>query len=108
MNDLKATRILSLEVNPSTDQFLSTSRDQTLKLWDLGSTDELPMAFLDFKSKNSVAVANFDPTGLIFAVAYTEMTQGGMVTKIRLYDVEKYEEVSPWSISIEHSPRDLS
>jgi WD40 repeat protein len=79
-------RIICLEINPVSDLFLSAGKDQKFKLWDLQKKDQLPIALLDLSSKNSIVVGNFDPAGVIFAIAYRE-SQG--LNKIRLYDIDK-------------------
>jgi hypothetical protein len=41
-------------------------------------------------SKNSLVVGNFDPAGVIFALAYVENHNTETpVNKIRLYDIDK-------------------
>ena len=67
-------RIFELEINPDNDVFLTTGRASKLKIWDLNSTDIFPEAVLQFKPNNTMAIANFDPTGLVLAVAYSEST----------------------------------
>jgi WD40 repeat protein len=49
-------------------------------------------AILDLSNKNCYPIANFDPAGLVFAIAYSESLGGHNLTKIALYDMEKYEE----------------
>lgn len=82
-----------MEINNIDDNFLSTSKDQTLKLWNLESSDDTPDAILDLSSKNTTAIGNFDPSGLVMAVAYTENKNGNSLNVLRLYDLKKYEEV---------------
>ena len=57
-------------MNPACDQFLSCSRDMTLRIWDLGSPFQECVAILDLSSKKTHCVAAFDPTGVAFAVAF--------------------------------------
>ena len=45
---------------------------------------------MDFSQKHCCPVGNFDPTGLIFVVAYVENVLGTSYTKICLYDVQNY------------------
>ena len=86
--------LLSLEINNIDDYFLSTSKDQTLKLWHLDSNDDLPEAVLDLSSKNTIAIGNFDPSGLVMAVVYPESKNGNSLNVLRLYDLKKFEEVA--------------
>lgn len=85
--------LLSLEINTVDDIFLSTSKDQTLKLWNLNSNDDAPEALLDLSAKNTTAIGNFDPSGLVMAVVYPENKNGNTLNMLRLYDLKKYEEV---------------
>lgn len=81
-------------MNPINDLFLSTGRDQKFKLWDLSKDDEGPLAVVDLSPKNSLVVGNFDPAGVLFALAYVDShVNENPVNKIRLYDIEKYVEV---------------
>ena len=74
--------------------FLSTAKDQKFKLWDLSKDDDAPLAVVDLSAKNSLVVGNFDPAGVLFAIAYVENhVNENPVNKIRLYDIEKYVEV---------------
>lgn len=81
-------------MNPNNDLFLTTSKDQTMKLWNLQSKEPGAEACLDLSSKNCCPVANFDPMGLIFAVAFTETLAGTNFSKIALYDLLNYSEGS--------------
>jgi WD40 repeat protein len=83
-----------MEINNIDDVFLTTSKDQSLKLWSLESMDDQPEAILDFSSKKTSAVANFDPSGLVMAVAYAEERNASISSYIRLYDMKRYEEVN--------------
>jgi hypothetical protein len=83
-----------MEINNIDDVFLTSSKDQSLKLWSLESMDDQPEAILDFSSKKTSAVANFDPSGLVMAVAYAEERNASISSYIRLYDMKRYEEVN--------------
>ena len=83
-----------MEINYVDDTFLSTSKDSTLKLWNLNSDDKEPEAILDLSGKNiSNILGNFDPSGLVFGVSYNETIKGNPIAKMRLFDVSKVEEV---------------
>ena len=76
------------------DLFLSSGKDQKFKLWDLNKADDAPLAVVDLSNKKSLVIGNFDPAGVLFAIAYVDSHVGeNPVNKIRLYDVEKYSEV---------------
>lgn len=86
--------IICLEVNPVNDFFLTSAKDQKFKLWDLSKDDEAPLAVVDLSTKNSLVVGNFDPAGVLFALAYMDNHGNENPTnKIRLYDIERYVEV---------------
>lgn len=83
-------RIICLELNPVSDLFLSSGKDQKFKLWDLGKNDQLPIAVVDLSPKNSIVIGNFDTAGVIFALAYTDThSSETAINKIRLYDIDK-------------------
>jgi len=87
--------IICLEINLVNDFFLSSGKDQKFKLWDLNSKDDASLASLDLSNKKSLVVGNFDPAGVLFAIAYVDShVNENPVNKIRLYDIEKYSEVS--------------
>ncbi|EGR33180.1 WD domain protein [Ichthyophthirius multifiliis] len=86
--------ILCLDLNNSTDKFLSTSQDCTLRFWDLNSMIPGADAILDLSQKKCNPVAAFDNLGLVYAISYTESLGGADFTKIALYDVKKHEEGS--------------
>lgn len=54
--------VTSIEVNPVSDIFLSSSLDRTVKLWDLKSSS--PAGSIDLAS----SLVAFDPQGMVFAV----------------------------------------
>ena len=86
--------IICLELNPTNDFFLSSGKDQKFKLWDLNKDDDGPLAVVDLSTKNSFVIGNFDPAGVLFALAYMDSHVGeNPVNKIRLYDMEKYVDV---------------
>jgi len=93
--------IICLELNPLNDFFLSSGKDQKFKLWDLNKDDDGPIAVVDLSSKNSLVIGNFDPSGVLFAIAYMEShVAENPVNKIRLYDMEKYVDGSfnSWNV----------
>ncbi|RPB29825.1 WD40 repeat-like protein [Terfezia boudieri ATCC MYA-4762] len=75
-------KVNCLEVCPTSDQFISTSMDNTLKLWDLNSQHFHGQLVLP-----SPLLAAFDPSGIIFAVA----TPHSAPPSILLYDLRNYD-----------------
>lgn len=73
-----AKKVVSLSVSPSNNTFLSTSLDNTLRVWDL----RLPNCqnVLHFSGRTTAA---YDPEGLIFAVGVNSEC-------IKLYDSRVY------------------
>ncbi|EGD83563.1 hypothetical protein PTSG_04168 [Salpingoeca rosetta] len=72
-------RVTNIDMNPTTDAFLTTSDDCTMRLWDLRSDHCQGCLKTDKPS-----VACFDSTGLVMAV-------GVNGSSINLYDARKYE-----------------
>jgi COMPASS component SWD2 len=70
----------SLEVSPVDDQFISCSADDTVRLWDLKSSNCHGLLNLP-----SPSLAAFDPSGIIFAVASQASSS------IMLYDLRNYD-----------------
>jgi COMPASS component SWD2 len=70
----------SLEVSPVDDQFISTSLDDTVRLWDLKSPNCHGILNISAPS-----LAAFDPSGIIFAVA------SHAAGAIMLYDLRNYD-----------------
>ncbi|PAV72960.1 hypothetical protein WR25_09802 isoform B [Diploscapter pachys] len=75
-------KVTGLSMNPVSDMFLSTSKDRTLRLWDVRS--KYTQGVMQLKS---VPTATFDPEGLIFAV-----TVGS--DSVKLYDIRSFDKVS--------------
>ena len=80
---------------PPDDFFMTSSRDQTVRLWNLNSMNHSPLSILDLYeySTCSYPVANFDPKGVVFAVSFTEVVNNITVCRICLYDKSDYEMV---------------
>lgn len=73
-------RVNSLEQSPLDDQLISTSMDNTVRLWDLRSP-----ACQGMLAINSPSFASFDPTGQIFTVASQPLNS------ILLYDLRNFD-----------------
>jgi len=74
----------SLEVSPINDQFISSSYDDTVRLWDLRSPNCHGVLNL-----TSPSLAAFDPTGIVFAVA-SHAAQSIMLYDLRNYDKQPF------------------
>ena len=70
---LLLSRITNLIMCPKDDKFISTSQDNTLRLWDLNENSKDCLCVLDVQKENLSAypVASFDPAGVIFGVAWS-------------------------------------
>ena len=74
-------RVVALEMSPKEDTFASASADDTVRLWDLRTTD--CTGVIRFAGGHRAAIA-FDLQGMVFAAS-----GGGGQTK--LYDVRAYD-----------------
>ncbi|KAL1919489.1 uncharacterized protein VTP21DRAFT_2182 [Calcarisporiella thermophila] len=72
-------RVVSLEMSPVGDQFLSAAVNDTVRLWDLRSST--CQGLINVTGRPCIG---FDPAGLIFAVAFDSSV-------IRLYDMKAYD-----------------
>lgn len=72
-------KVISLEMSPTNDAFLSGSLDNTVRLWDLRSNVCQGMIRLATQPQVS-----YDPQGLIFAVATP-------ANGVKLYDVRSFD-----------------
>lgn len=79
-------QVVSLDVDPVHDMFISSSMDGTVKVWDLKTSS--PMGSLDIGLPSLVA---YDPHGIIFVVAKgpRDMDSGG-VGELQLYDIKTF------------------
>lgn len=80
-------QVTCISLNPYHNCFLSSSMDNTIRLWDsrLNTTitagDRISFGFLQ---SNGRSIANFDPQGVVFAVGLQKDSS------IRLYDIRNY------------------
>ncbi|WFD31178.1 hypothetical protein MSPP1_002212 [Malassezia sp. CBS 17886] len=74
-------RVVSLEMSPVDDTFLSGAVDDAVRLWDLRS----PAAQGNLRVQGHPVVA-YDPSGAVFAVAINERPA------VLLYDVRKFDQ----------------
>ena len=72
-------RVISLEVNPVKDIFLSASLDDSVRLWDTRSPN-----CQGRMSVQGVPCVGYDPQGVVFAVGLDGKT-------IRMYDQKEYD-----------------
>ncbi|RHZ85223.1 hypothetical protein Glove_69g63 [Diversispora epigaea] len=75
-------RVVSLEMSPSNDLFISGSINEGIKLWDLKQPGDI--GFVNVQAGRPCV--SFDPTGVVFAVGFQ-----GLDNSIRLYDVRQYD-----------------
>lgn len=73
-------RVVSLEMSPVDDTFLSAAADDSVRLWDLRS----PAAQGQLRIQGHPCVA-YDPTGAVFAISIQERAA------ILLYDLRKFD-----------------
>ncbi|KAI8097277.1 WD40-repeat-containing domain protein [Halteromyces radiatus] len=71
-------RVISLEMSPADDQFISSSLDGTVRLWDLRSPNCQGM--IDAAGR---PIASIDNAGLVFGVGLDSQV-------LRLYDIRKF------------------
>jgi len=83
-------RVVSLEMSPVDDTFLSSAVDDAVRLWDLRS----PAAQGHLRVQGHPVVA-YDPSGAVFAVALNERNA------ILLYDIKKFDQSPFLTITID-------
>jgi len=89
--------ITNLVLNPIDDTFLTTSNDNTMRIWNINSSgqcilkDNLECDFklnVEAESMSAYPVASFDPTGVAFGVAWSEQQKDKQIVRICLYGVD--------------------
>ncbi|RIB02580.1 WD40-repeat-containing domain protein [Gigaspora rosea] len=80
-------RVVSLEMSPSNDLFLSGSINEGVKLWDLRQPNEI--GYLHVQAGRPCVA--FDPSGRVFAIGLQNLDNS-----VRLYDVRQYDK-APFS-----------
>lgn len=75
-----ANRVVSLQMGPQNDTFLSASVDEAVKLWDLRA--QKAQGHMNIRGHPVVA---YDPTGKVFAVAINERSA------VLLYDIAMFD-----------------
>lgn len=83
-------RVISLEVSPTDDGFISSSLDNTVRLWDLRTPSTRGLLNLPYSG-----VAAYDTSGVVFAVALNHYS------KILLYDTANFDKEPFQTISVE-------
>lgn len=86
------TEIISLNMNPADDSFVSVSKNAELKVFDLGSEFSSPEAELTLGEPGYNLTANFDITGVVLAVSVFKKEAEKGLNRIDLYDVKKFQE----------------
>ncbi|CAG8512877.1 3571_t:CDS:2 [Acaulospora morrowiae] len=75
-------RVVSLEISPSSDMFISGSINEGVRLWDLRQFNDI--GFINNQTGRPCVA--FDPTGVVFAVCLQSLD-----SSVRLYDVRKFD-----------------
>lgn len=83
-------RVISLEISPIDDGFMSGSMDKTVRLWDLRSTSCRGLLALP-----SAPIVAYDASGLVFAVAVNHYS------RILLYDQANFDKAPFLTITLE-------
>lgn len=96
--------ITSISMSPVDDNFVSTSSDNVVYLWNLGVP--APIAKIEIPSQYASPFAAYDVSGFIFGVLTQNMRNGNH--SLRLYDARKYErgpfqDVAPKHAQVEAS-----
>ena len=87
------SRVTSLALNPTSDSFLSASVGDAVLLWDWKSSSS-PVGRMNITTGHSSSNSSilhskplvaFDPSGMVFAVAFPE------ARSIRMYDIKAFE-----------------
>lgn len=83
-------RVVSLEMSPQDDTFLSGATDDTVRLWDLRTQNA--QGLLNLAGHPSVA---YDPTGFVFAVALN------LRSTVLLYDLKNFDKQPFLNVQLE-------
>jgi COMPASS component SWD2 len=90
-------QVICLELSPTDEQFLSSSLDDTVRLWNLNSPNcqahiptHVPSDAQGCLNIPSPSYAAFDPCGIIFAVASHPLS-AVMLYDLRNYDKEPFD-----------------
>ncbi|KAM3138581.1 hypothetical protein pb186bvf_009333 [Paramecium bursaria] len=86
--------ILWLDLSPVSDEFISCSRDGSLRLYNLNSQSQFCDAMLDLSSKRTFCIGAFDPTGKVFGIAFLEEYFGIHNNWIYLYNLQEFDKGS--------------
>jgi len=85
-------RVVSLSMSPKSDFFLSSSLDNTIRLWDLKSP-----SCQGLLRKKVNPFVSFDPQGVIFAMATS-------VNVVKLYDLRTFDKGPFATFLLRHQP----
>lgn len=89
-------------MSPHNDTFITTSQDNTLRIWNLRSESKECQFLLNVEEQNCGAypIASYDPTGVVFAAAWSEMSTDKPYARILLFSAEKCSDgpFSDWKL----------
>jgi len=82
-------KVNSVSMSPVDDFFLTSSKDKTVRLWDLRTRNCQGVIKTDGRNKKAYPpISTCDSEGLIFAIAFKESPRSGV---IKLYDKSNYD-----------------
>lgn len=81
-------QVLDIQVNPVADTFISTSRDCTVKMWDLRASNSTGNI-----NTGVPAIVAYDPHGVVMAIGRQSVLEGTSANgRIELFDLHNYDQ----------------
>lgn len=88
------SQVMTIEVNPCKDEFISSSLDGTVKLWDLNSSN--PVGNLDI---GQPSIIGFDPQGMVFGIG------ADLKSTVQIYDLKSFDKSAFLTINVPIIPK---